>query len=84
MNEKVRISFEESPHTGEAQRAVVYNPRVMPTALLSQVMRFGLKADTHGGTSLSGRLKGSREALVGVIQSYGVSVDIVPPTRVLP
>lgn len=76
MPETVEMSF-----TGSAEDAspftVVYNPSVMPPALLSQVMRFGLVGGTAQHPLLSGKLKGSRKALTEMIQSYGVHVQVV-------
>jgi hypothetical protein len=80
MTMTVEISFQgafedPSPHV------VVYNPGVMPPALLSQVMRFGLVGATAQKPLLSGKLKGSRKALTEVIQSYGVHVEVVRPRQ---
>ena len=77
MSETVKLSFEgafedPSPHV------VVYNPKVLSPALLSQVMRFGLIGATAKRPVLSGKLKGSRIAFTEMIQSYGVAVEIVP------
>ena len=77
MSETVKMSFEgafedPSPHV------VVYNPKVLSPALLSQVMRFGLIGATAKRPVLSGKLKGSRTAFTEMIQSYGVAVEIVP------
>jgi len=80
MNDKVKISFEASAVPGAAQSVVIYNPGVLSSALLSQVMRFGL-IETRGSAALSGRLKGTQDAFVGMIQSYGVVVDIVTASR---
>ncbi|HEY7467473.1 MAG TPA: hypothetical protein VIB47_12345 [Dehalococcoidia bacterium] len=78
MSETVKMSFEgafedPSPHV------VVYNPRVLPAALLSQVMRFGLVGATSQKPLLSGKLKGSRKALTELIQTYGLAVQVVRP-----
>jgi hypothetical protein len=78
MAETVEMSFEglsedPSPHV------VVYNPRVMTPALLSQVMRFGLVGGTSQKPLLSGKLKGTRKGLTEMIQSYGVHVQVVRP-----
>jgi hypothetical protein len=80
MGETVQMSFEgafEEP----SPMVVLYNPRVMPAALLSQVFRFGLVGATAQKPLVSGRLKGSRKALIEMIQSYGVNVEIVPTAQ---
>jgi hypothetical protein len=76
LTENVKISFEDSYQDDPTPVVVVYNPQVMSPPLLSQVMRFGL-ASANARTSLSGKLKGSRKALIEMIQSYGVDVQIV-------
>jgi len=76
MPETVQLSF-EGAHEDPSPHVVVYNPRVLPAALLSQVMRFGLVGATTKKPLLSGKLKGSRKALTEMIQTYGLSVEIV-------
>ena len=78
MPETVEMSFEgavedPSPHV------VVYNPRVLSPALLSQMMRFGLVGATVQKPLLSGKLKGSTKALTELIHSYGFLVQVVRP-----
>jgi len=75
--ETVRLSF-AGAYEDPSPLVVVHNPRVLPAALLSQVMRFGLVGATAHRPLLSGKLKGSRKALLEMIQSYGLSVEIVP------
>ena len=82
MKEPVRISLDELSTHGVEPVTVIHNPEVLPTALLSQVMRFGLRWDHGGASTLSGPVKGRQEALMTMIESYGVSIDIVPPTVV--
>jgi hypothetical protein len=77
MAETVKLSFEGS-REDPPPLVVIHNPAVLPAALLSQVMRFGLVAATAKKPFLSGKLKGSRKALTEMIQSYGVHVEIVP------
>ena len=77
MPETVKLSF-EGAYEDPAPLVVLYNPRVMPAALLSQVLRFGLVGATAKRPQLSGKLKGSRKALMEMIQSYGLGVEIVP------
>ncbi|HWC31171.1 MAG TPA: hypothetical protein VG845_13910 [Dehalococcoidia bacterium] len=77
MVETVQMSF-EGAYEDPSPMVVVYNPRVLPAALLSQIMRFGLVGATASHPPLSGKLKGSRKALTEVIQSYGLNVEIVP------
>ncbi|HLG10211.1 MAG TPA: hypothetical protein VI876_00500 [Dehalococcoidia bacterium] len=77
MPETVQMSF-EGAYEDPSPLVVVYNPRVLPAALLSQVMRFGLVGATAKRPHLSGKLKGSRKALTEMIQSYGLGVEIVP------
>jgi hypothetical protein len=76
MNEAVKISFEGAIED-EPPFVVIYNPRVMPAALYSQVQRFGLVGATEKKPSLSGKLKGTRKAFTEMIQSYGVRIDLV-------
>lgn len=71
------MSF-EGAHEDPSPQVVIYNPRVLPAALLSQVMRFGLVAATPKRPVVSGKLKGSRKALTEMIQSYGLGVEVVP------
>ncbi len=77
MIETVKLSFEGS-YEDPSPLVVVHNPRVLPAALLSQVLRFGLVGGTAKRPLLSGKLKGSRKALTEMIQSYGLGVEIVP------
>jgi hypothetical protein len=77
MAETVQLSFEGS-REDPSPMVMIHNPSVLPAALLSQVMRFGLVAATGKKPHLSGKLKGSRKALTEMIQSYGVHVEIVP------
>jgi len=77
MTETVKLSFEGS-YEDPSPMVVVYNPRVLPAALLSQVLRFGLVGATAHRPLLSGKLKGSRKALMEMIQTYGLGVEIVP------
>ena len=44
---------------------VIHNPKVLPAALLSQMMRFGLVGATCEKPLVSGKLKGSRLAIHG-------------------
>ena len=77
MSENVKISF-EGAYEDPSPHVVIYNPLVMPAALLSQVMRFGLIKHAGEKIFLSGHLKGNRKAFTEVIQSYGVAIDVVP------
>ena len=77
MTETVKISFEGSYEDDLSPLVVIYNPRVLPLTLFSQVMRFGLRGAADRKSSLSGRLKGNREAFIWMIQSYGFEVEIV-------
>jgi hypothetical protein len=77
MYETLRMSFEGSSEDRGSPLVVVYNPRVVPGSLFSQLQRFGLKSTAHDSL-LSGHLKGSRKGFMGMIQSYGVHVEIVP------
>jgi hypothetical protein len=79
MPETVKLSF-EGAFEEAAPRTVIYNPGVMPFALYTQVERFGLVGTRK--THMSGKLKGSRHTLTEVIKSYGLNVEIVPPTAV--
>jgi hypothetical protein len=75
--EIVQLSF-EGTQEDPTPMVVIYNPRVLPAALVSQVSRFGLVGATAKRPRLAGKLKGSRKALLEVIQSYGVGIEIVP------
>jgi hypothetical protein len=57
---------------------VIYNPKVLPPALTSQIQRFGLVSDRGANPVLAGQLKGNRRAFTEMIQSYGVTVEVVP------
>ena len=76
MTENVRISFEEPTISEPSPLVVIYNPRALSFALLSQVMRFGL-GYAGAKSRLSGRLKGNRKAFTEMIQSYGNGIEIV-------
>jgi len=76
MTEKIRISFEEPTMSEPLPLVVIYNPRALSFALLSQVMRFGL-GYAGAKTRLSGRLKGNRKAFTEMIQSYGAGIELV-------
>jgi hypothetical protein len=78
MSETVQMSFAGDPED-PSPHVVVYNPRVLPAALLSQVMRFGLVGGTAQKPLLSGNLKGSRKALTELIHTYGLGVQVVHP-----
>jgi hypothetical protein len=77
MPETVELSF-EGAYEDPSPLVVLHNPRVLPAALLSQVLRFGLVGGTAQKPLLSGKLKGNRKAFVEMIQSYGLGVVIVP------
>jgi hypothetical protein len=77
MYETLRMSFEGSTEDRGSPLVVVYNPRGIPRSLNSQILRFGLKSISHD-SRLSGKLKGSRTGFLNMIQSYGVTVEIVP------
>ncbi len=77
MSEPVKISFEGGSDE-TAPFVTVYNPRILPGALFSQILRYGLINSRDKESSLSGRLKGNRKAFTEMIQSYGVSIEIVP------
>ena len=77
MGETVKMSF-DGAYEDPSPHVVVYNPKVLPAALLSQIMRFGLIGSTPKKPFMSGKLKGSRKALTEMIQSYGLGVEIVP------
>jgi hypothetical protein len=75
MVPNVKISFTGLDEYNESL-VVVHNPNVLPPPLLSQVMRFGLMTGSGATPSLSGRLKGTREAFTKMIESYGVGVEL--------
>jgi hypothetical protein len=76
MPETVQLSFEGS-FEDPSPMTTIHNPKVMPAALLSQVMRYGLVGATREKPLVSGRLKGSRRAFTEMIQTYGLTVEIV-------
>lgn len=80
MTNTVKLSF-EGAYEDPSPHVTVHNPQVMSPALLSQVLRFGLVAATAKRPVVSGKLKGSRKALVEMIQSYGIGVEVVPATQ---
>jgi hypothetical protein len=82
MTETVTISF-EGAYDGSSPFVTIYNPGILSGALFSQITRFGLTRPSKEGALLSGRLKGSREGLMGVIQSYVVTVEIVPAIKAI-
>lgn len=77
MTEKVQISFEASHGDDTSPFVVILNPGVLPSALFSQVKRFGLVGAADRKAILSGRLKGNRTAFTQMIESYGVGIEIV-------
>lgn len=80
MTNTLKLSF-EGAYEDPSPHVTVHNPQVMSPALLSQVLRFGLVAATAKRPVVSGKLKGSRKALVEMIQSYGIGVEVVPATQ---
>jgi hypothetical protein len=84
MNEPIRIAFDVISLPSTEKVAVVYNAGVLSSALLSQMMRFGLRLDPRDSSSLSGVIKGRKEDLLNMIQSYGFAVDILPPSILHP
>jgi hypothetical protein len=77
MVQLVKMSFEGS-YEDRSPMVVVHNPQVFSAACLSQVKRFGIVGATVQKPLMSGKLKGTRKALVEMIQSYGFSIEIVP------
>ena len=77
MSEAVKISF-EGAIDDTAPFVTVYNPSILPRALFSQILRFGLINSRDQNLSLSGKLKGNKKVFTEMIQSYGVSIEIVP------
>jgi hypothetical protein len=76
----VQISFRGS-YDEPSPFVTIYNPGVLPAALISQVQRFGLIKATDKALHLSGQLKGNRKAFTELIQTYGVTVEVVPPLQ---
>jgi hypothetical protein len=76
MVEIVKLSF-DGTFEDPSPMTTIHNPKVLPAALLSQVMRFGLVGATREKPLVSGKLKGSRRAFTEMIQSYGLNVEIV-------
>jgi hypothetical protein len=56
---------------------VIHNPIALPSALLSQVKRFGLVGTADRTSPLRGHLKGNRQAFTHMIQSYGLKIEFV-------
>jgi hypothetical protein len=76
MPEIVQLSF-EGAFEDPSPLTTIHNPKVLPAALLSQIMRYGLVGATREKPLVSGRLKGSRRAFTELIQSYGLAVEII-------
>ena len=76
MSEIVRLSF-EGAFDDPSPITTIHNPKVLPAALLNQVMRYGLVGATREKPLVSGRLKGTRRAFTEMIQTYGLTVEIV-------
>jgi hypothetical protein len=78
MAEIVQMSF-AGAHDDPSPLVTIYNPEVLSHALHSQILRFGLLGATSKRSVVSGKLKGgSRATLIAMIQSYGVSIEVVP------
>ena len=81
VTEKVRLSFEDAFKDDPSPMVVVYNPRILSFALSSQLMRFGLSSNSDKKPTIFGKLKGNRTGIIQVIHTYGLGVEIVPPTK---
>ena len=77
MTDKVQISFETSYEEDPSPFVVVINPSILSFPLYSQITRFGLVGAANRKSTLSGKLKGNREAFTQMIQSYGFEIEIV-------
>jgi hypothetical protein len=84
MMEPVKIAFDVVSLPSTEKIAVIYNANALSPALLSQLMRFGLRLDPRNSATLSGVVKGNREDFLNVIQTYGMAVEILPPMLVRP
>jgi hypothetical protein len=74
--QSVQISFRGTDE--DSLFVQIRNPRALPAGLLHQVKRYGLTGPTSQKPYLSGRSNGTRRALTELIQTYGLSLDIVP------
>jgi hypothetical protein len=86
MEEKsnvARISF-DGAYEDPSPYVVIHNPKVLSPALTSQVQRFGLVGAREKKPFLSGHLKGSRKAFTEMIQSYGISIEVIPAATPTP
>lgn len=77
MIDNVRISFYESYEDDPSPLVTIFNPAVMPFALISQVGRFGIHRAGDKEAHLIGKLKGNRINFMEMIQTYGVPVEVV-------
>ena len=78
----VRLSFKGTSPDDPSPQVVLYNPEVLTFACLTQANRFGLVGDRRA--AMSGKLKGTRENLTAMLQTYGNNVEIVRPAAAPP
>ena len=73
--ENVKLSF-EGPE-GTFCHTIIHNPRILPAALRSQVLRFGLLKETEKRPQMAGKLNSSQKAFTEMIKSYGLGIEMV-------
>jgi hypothetical protein len=73
----VEISFRGSEDDGTLY-ASIHNPAVLPSGLYSQIKRYGLTGPSSANPQVAGTLNGSRRALTELIQTYGLTLHVVP------
>ena len=73
----VEISFRGSDDEGTLF-TVIHNPEVLPVGLHHQIKRYGLTGPSGHHPEVSGVLKGSRRALTELINTYGLTMQVVP------
>jgi hypothetical protein len=73
--ESVKLTFQDSYADDPTPRVTLHNPSILPYALFTQVLRFGLMGKREA--VLTGKLKGTRLGLTDTIKSFGLEVEIV-------
>jgi hypothetical protein len=74
----VEVSFSGTEDDGTLY-AVIHNPEVLPSGLHSQLLRYGLSRPTSTRPQVSGTLNGSRRGFTELINTYGLTMEVVPP-----
>jgi hypothetical protein len=72
----VQVSFTGQEAEGTLF-ATIYNPEVLPSGLRSQLLRYGLSLATSQRPQTSGVLNGSRRGFTELINTYGLTMEVV-------